>query len=755
MNVSVPSLKSFANPAGFLSDAFTGLGEYAADALGLDGLWQSVKNVQTVGQALYNVHSEAHDLLEYGITNFETISAEEFDQRSDTLFRNTLNEFNGALRSVTGLPESPLVDYLTGVNFSVGPLEAEATVELSIGRPRPQIPGLTPDLPLPQSLPQGQSDSGELILLNEAVQDYTGSPFRDVVFSLGGETFTNEPGNERFFDLSGGNDVFVGGPGSDFVFGGTGNDDIRAGSGQDLVSGGDPFGPSADGNDRIFGEEGDDYVEAGYGQDTMNGGPGRDTVTFDRLMDAGGVRADLASGTVDLFANNTTYRHIIAEFETLRGTDRNDTLLGSTRSDELEGALGDDTLRGAGGNDDLEGGAGANLLDGGPGFDRAEYDNFQVSSGIWGHIGQSVVTGMNSDLPFIDTLISVEAIEGSRHNDTLFGSAQNDRLEGDEGNDNVTGGAGNDTLLGDEGADTINGGGGDDIIDGGPGIDTLIGGPGSDRITIDDPTDRIVESRNWAGTDTVVSSVDFRLGSLHVENLFLTGTARVAAGNGLVNELRGNREANILDGGKNNDIMRGGAGNDTYFVRAPGDTVIEAVARGLADTVLAFRSYRLPDNVERLFMQTVYTKDGSPAIFNGIGNGLDNTIVGTPFSNTIVGREGRDTLKGQAGGDTFVFDRALGPDNVDRIIDFNTNEANEGDILKMKGTVFSGMAAGALSAADFVAGTAAADASDRFIFDQASGQLWFDADGSGAGAQELVATFEQNATVTAADIEIF
>ena len=129
--------------------------------------------------------------------------------------------------------------------------------------------------------------------------------------------------------------------------------------------------------------------------------------------------------------------------------------------------------------------------------------------------------------------------------------------------------------------------------------------------------------------------------------------------------------------------------------------------------------------------------------------------MGTPFDNTIIGREGRDVLKGQAGADIFVFDRAIGADNVDRIIDFNVNEADEGDVLKMKGSVFGGLAAGVLDAALFVVGTVAADADDRFVFDQASGRLWFDGDGAGGAVQELVATFEQNALVTAANIEIF
>ncbi|MCP4821927.1 MAG: calcium-binding protein, partial [Shimia sp.] len=44
---------------------------------------------------------------------------------------------------------------------------------------------------------------------------------------------------------------------------------------------------------------------------------------------------------------------------------------------------------------------------------------------------------------------------------------------------------------------------------------------------------------------------------------------------------------------------------------------------------------------------------------------------------------------------------------------------------------------------------------DRFVFDQASGQLWYDIDGTGAAAQVLLATFEQNAAVQADDILVF
>ena len=319
----------------------------------------------------------------------------------------------------------------------------------------------------------------------------------------------------------------------------------------------------------------------------------------------------------------------------------------------------------------------------------------------------------------------------------------------------LMGSRGGDMLTGGSADDTLNGWYGHDTIDGGAGADKMIGGPGGDLFHVDDLGDLVLESRKWGGTDTVISSVDFRMGRQHIENLFLTGEAVLGAGNGLRNEIRGNDQDNILDGGPNIDTLIGGAGNDTYLVRTPGDTVIEGPGRGGADTVKAFFSYALPAHVERLYLHTVLTKAGDPLTINGIGNGLDNLIIGNPYDNLIAGREGRDTLRGQAGADTFVFDRAPGRDNVDRIIDFNTNKANEGDLLKMKGAIFGGLAAGLLEADLFVAGTRAQDGNDRFIFDRASGQLWFDGDGAGGDAQRLVATFEQNAQVTASDIEIF
>ena len=72
--------------------------------------------------------------------------------------------------------------------------------------------------------------------------------------------------------------------------------------------------------------------------------------------------------------------------------------------------------------------------------------------------------------------------------------------------------------------------------------------------------------------------------------------------------------------------------------------------------------------------------------------------------------------------------------NVDTIEDFDVLA----DVLELGAAVFSGLAAGALGAAAFVKGAGLAtaqDASDRIIYNSTTGELYFDADGTGAGAR--------------------
>ena len=46
------------------------------------------------------------------------------------------------------------------------------------------------------------------------------------------------------------------------------------------------------------------------------------------------------------------------------------------------------------------------------------------------------------------------------------------------------------------------------------------------------------------------------------------------------------------------------------------------------------------------------------------------------------------------------------------------------------------------------------DADDRVVYNSSTGQLWYDADGSSAGAAQLIATLQAGATLAAGDIYV-
>ena len=166
-------------------------------------------------------------------------------------------------------------------------------------------------------------------------------------------------------------------------------------------------------------------------------------------------------------------------------------------------------------------------------------------------------------------------LDGGLGNDTLWGGAGNDILKGNTGTSDwvsyagatagvtvdlvkatkqVTVGAGDDTLTGFE---NVLGSGHDDnlkgstvanIIDGGAGNDIMAGGTGNDTYYVDSADD-VVTELNLAGTDKVISSIDYSLADTdgaganggNVENLTLTGSADIdGTGTAVANILIGN-----------------------------------------------------------------------------------------------------------------------------------------------------------------------------------------------------------------------
>ena len=452
----------------------------------------------------------------------------------------------------------------------------------------------------------------------------------------------------------------------------------------------------------------------------------------------------------------------------LAGSSGDDLLAGGAGAERILGGAGNDIVMDGAGSDTLTGGTGADIFvltaDGAPdvitdfqpGIDRIDLSGWaflrnpdqltlrETEDGAEIAFGREVLrltTATGTGLP-VARIRAMDLLEADRLMPGWFAQVLAEAAEttGTDRADRLTGGMARDILSGGGGSDTLTGLAGDDRLDGGPGADLLMGGPGSDVYVVDNLGDRVLESPRWQGQDHVLASVDFWMGGAHLEDLTLTGTAPLRGiGNGLANRITGNAGANLLDGGKNSDTLVGGAGHDTYLVRSPGDTVIEAPGEGL-DIIKAFRSYALPAHVEHLYLQTVRTTAGTPVSINGIGNDLANTIVGTPYDNVIAGRGGRDILRGQGGADTFIFDRAPGPDNVDRVLDFTPGE----DVLWIKAQLF-GLAPGGVSRAMFHEGRSAADAGDRLLYDAATGGVWVDPDGTGPKPAQL--TFVLNAGV--------
>ncbi|RUQ61398.1 calcium-binding protein [Azospirillum doebereinerae] len=145
----------------------------------------------------------------------------------------------------------------------------------------------------------------------------------------------------------------------------------------------------------------------------------------------------------------------------------------------------------------------------------------------------------------------------------------------------------------------------------------------------------------------------------------------VGTGNDLDNRLQGGACADTLDGGAGNDTLIGGLGDDVYRIDSVGDVVLETADGGIDEVRTTLSFFTLGDDVERWVLQ------GGNGF--GIGNALDNALIGGSGNDTLEGGFGNDTLSGcpsndlltgGEGADLFVF--AAG-DGQDIITDFDAS----------------------------------------------------------------------------------
>ena len=417
----------------------------------------------------------------------------------------------------------------------------------------------------------------------------------------------------------------------------------------------------------------------------------------------------------------------------VHGTSGDDLLWGTASVD-----YGTDVIYGYGGNDWLTGNGGPDELDGGTGIDSAFYD--KSTAGVSVNLATGRGYGGSAEG---DTLVSIEYVWGSFHNDTIIGNDDSNDLYGLSGNDVLNGGGGVDGLTGDEGDDILKGGGGADWLDGGADIDTAdySQAPVSHYMYKSYYGVNVDLNANFAfwgdAEGDTFSGIENLTGSAY--NDYLTGTD----GHNLLRGMDGNDrltglgDDDTLDGGAGIDVMIGGLGSDTYFVDNAADAVTEYGGQGI-DEVRTYVSWTLTAGADVETLRT--TDDAGLVAINLTGNANGNVVIGNAGNNLINGDNGNDELIGLGGQDRYLFDTPLGATNVDRIVDFNVAD----DTIWLDPTIFSSsLTPGSVAGSQFVIGSAALDAGDRIIYNNATGAVLYDSDGTGPTAAvqfALVAT---------------
>ncbi len=307
---------------------------------------------------------------------------------------------------------------------------------------------------------------------------------------------------------------------------------------------------------------------------------------------------------------------------------------------------------------------------------------------VWNEVGTGTLRSQ-----IIDPRDGV--VTGTASAETLYGNDLfNDDMNGLAGADVMYGLAGADIMLGGAGADALYGGRGDDTVYGGADNDVIYGDFGDDQ--------------------------QF-----------------------------GGEENDIIYSGAGGDLMDGGAGTGdaAFYVNELFGAVVN-----LTDQLLTGGS-ALGDtlfNFERVY--------GSVRGANNLtGDAQGNILVGGLQNDTLNGGGGFDILRGWGGVDTMsggtgvdYFQYTGNTEGGDFISDF----AN-GDKFSLARAAFGNLAGANVAAVNFLSvasGHAALNASQKFIFDQATKQLWYDADGNGAGAGVMIADLTNSYNILNTDL---
>ena len=403
----------------------------------------------------------------------------------------------------------------------------------------------------------------------------------DNVYSGDGNDLIEGGDGDDYLDSGAGDDVVYAGLGNDIVLGGAGANTLYGGDGDDELSNSGGVGLASE----LFGEAGDDTLRSSRFSETLDGGDGNDTVSFSSLAGVGvsvslaldGIEQDTGGGGSDTLysienAFGTSYDDQFSGTEEanilygmngndiLHGIEGNDTLEGGSGDDEIFGGSGIDQLFGGVGNDTLNGGSGDDTMDGGAGTDTASYTT--ADSGV--AVSLALAGAQNTLGAGIDTLFSIENLQGGSFADRLTGDAGANELDGGDGNDRLWGGSGADRLEGGNQADNLFGEQGDDVLLGGNGWDWLEGRADNDHLDGGAGYDNL---RGGAGDDVIIGGL---------------GWDTLEGGSG-DDVMQGDNGEDRLIGGTGVDIMAGGLHADTFVFQTASDSGLWANSDRITD----------------------------------------------------------------------------------------------------------------------------------------------------------------------------
>lgn len=580
-------------------------------------------------------------------------------------------------------------------------------------------------------------------------------------------------------------DTIFGLDGDDLIAGLGGADKLIAGKGNDSVFGGD-------GDDVAYLEEGDDLFgwNPGEDNDRIEGGEGYDTMLFNGAnvnekidMLANGERFTFLRDIANVVMDTDELEQV--DFNALGGEDTitiNDLTKTDIKQINLNlAALGSTAGDGAADKVNLDASKRSDVVNisGVPG--DVNVSGLGAAVKITGaDLEQDLLTvnGLNGDDTIDATNLAVGAmkllLDGGKGDDLLIGGGEDDTFIGGKGNDFVVGGKGDDTAFLGDGKDAFvwNPGEGNDLIEGEGGYDTMIfnGAGANETIDMLANGERFTFLRDIANVvmDTnELEQVDFQaLGgtdTININDLSGTDVKRVNVNLGLSLDTPGG------DGQADTINTHGSAGNDVIQIRSPRD---EVVVSGLAAKVaiadadatldkLVVSGGEGDDQIDgsRLKRDGVasptenriqLTLDGGAGYDSLLGSDGDDILLGGAGYDTLLGDKGADILTGGEGQDSFRYDKLN--EAGDTITDFSAID----DQILIRGAGFGGgLTAGSpISVDQFTLGISATDGSDRFIYNNASGELYFDRDGTGSQSQVLLATLTGAPSISNTNIAV-